>query len=114
MYPQDGLCVGTPNPDMWFRGIPNPNSTSKETMAKVDAELLEAISICNLCPVQRECLKVGLHIDNEHHGIWGGKLAGERLEMNGRKAVGAAALTRQLIMQSREFKRKYGREIGDV
>lgn len=112
MYPHDGLCVGHPTPDMWFRSIPDPR-WSESTRLKVDGDILEAIATCNQCPVRRECLEIGLHIDNEYHGVWGGKLAGERLEINGRTPLDGASLTRQLIMQSREFTRKYGKEIGD-
>lgn len=52
-----GLCVGHPNPDLWF-----PDK-------KTDPE---ARRICSHCPVQREC---GTHALNnaEPEGIWAGR-----------------------------------------
>lgn len=44
-------------------------------------EIKRAISICNACPKQKECLEEGLKPINLAHGIWGGILAGDRIAM---------------------------------
>lgn len=44
-------------------------------------EISRAISLCNSCPKQAECLEEGMRPENLAYGIWGGRLAGERLIM---------------------------------
>lgn len=44
---------------------------------------LEAIAVCNACPVIEQCLKAALDRD-ERWGIWGGKTPTQRAEMAGR------------------------------
>lgn len=44
------------------------------------AGLVLAISLCNLCPVQRQCLREALE-QREDQGIWGGKSEKERKKL---------------------------------
>ncbi len=71
------------DPDKWFRVMP-PGFSSKKTMQKVACDVQEAIETCNSCPVQKECLELGMLPENEAHGVWGGLMAAERMLLNGR------------------------------
>lgn len=77
---KQGLCAYTPNPELW----------SYDTTMYEDEKFLyvlhsvEAIEICNDCPVKNLCLKQGLEQQNLHAGtIWGGLLAIERAQLKG-------------------------------
>ena len=37
----------------------------------------KAVTICNRCPIQKECLEYALEADEEF-GVWGGKTAASR------------------------------------
>jgi len=75
-----GNCYGDDNPDAWFpevtRGAPAP--AKLKTLAN---EMSRAIRLCNSCPRQDTCLKEGMEPKNLPYGIWGGKLAGQRILM---------------------------------
>ncbi|QEM41543.1 WhiB family transcription factor [Gordonia phage Forza] len=61
-WPKDlpnGLCKNAPDPDIWA----NPFE---------DDELAEAKSICQRCPIQFECLRIGIQRKDE--GVYGGEL----------------------------------------
>lgn len=46
-----------------------------------------ALEVCNVCPVQMECLNYALN-HNLNHGIWGGASERERVRIRrGRKAL---------------------------
>lgn len=77
-----GACSDSPNPDHWFPEYP-PNRRSYATSERIRRDTLEAISICNDCSIRNSCLMEGLKNENKLYGIWGGKLAGERLLMLG-------------------------------
>lgn len=82
-YSAKGACSYHPNPDLWFpeyeRGG-KPSNAERRLLAK---RSLMAISICNSCPIQDECLEEGMKDENLENGIWGGMLAGERILMAG-------------------------------
>jgi len=67
---RDGLCTGSPTPDLWF---PEPGQWDVAEQAK---------AICTACPVQAECLAYASAL-GIRHGIWGGTAPKDR---NGRKA----------------------------
>ena len=77
-----GNCSADTNPDAWFpettRGTP-----SKEFREKLRLETNRAIALCNSCPVQEKCLRVGMEPDKLQHGIRGGKLPDERIALSG-------------------------------
>jgi hypothetical protein len=83
----EGLCRSHPNPDLWFEdsgdlfekrlGSKNPNKKFKERVEN----MLEAIAICNKCPISSECLSEGMKESNLDYGIWGGTLPGERIAL---------------------------------
>ena len=80
-----GLCSTHPNPDLWFpeQGkVGKPTNKARELLA--DSSII-AMSICNQCPVQTECLAEGMKPENLEHGIWGGLMAGERILASGVK-----------------------------
>ncbi|MDQ5874483.1 MAG: WhiB family transcriptional regulator [Actinomycetota bacterium] len=59
---QRGVCVGHPDPDLWF-----PERGRSAEPAK---------RICARCPVREECLEWALQ--HEDFGVWGGLSAQER------------------------------------
>jgi WhiB family transcriptional regulator, redox-sensing transcriptional regulator len=63
-------CRG-PHTDLFFP----PDHFEKKTEREFRER--QAKSICAECPVQEECLKYALRI-NEQHGVWGGKNEAER------------------------------------
>ena len=76
--PSLGNCYGDENPDAWFPEIPQ-GRRSERSIVNLVAETRRAIVLCNSCPKQAECLDEGMKPKNLPYGIWGGKLAGERL-----------------------------------
>jgi hypothetical protein len=50
-------------------------------MIALASETRRAIAECYACPNQAECLDEGMLPKNLSYGIWGGRLAGERLIM---------------------------------
>ena len=75
-----GNCTGDSNPDAWFPelGRGNPSDTKMLALA---TEVRRAISECHTCPNQVACLEEGMKPKNLSYGIWGGRLAGERMLM---------------------------------
>jgi WhiB family redox-sensing transcriptional regulator len=51
--------------------------TTAERRDERDARERRAKSICQMCPVQRECLEYAIRV-GEMHGIWGGLNETER------------------------------------
>lgn len=78
----NGPC--SQDPDLWYpempRGRPNP-----AVLEKVASKIVLAIEICERCPFRWPCQKQGMEEDNLPWGIWGGKMAGERLMESGHK-----------------------------
>jgi hypothetical protein len=84
-----GLCTGNPDPDLWFSDSSYGTERAlKATREKDVARALVALSICSICPIQKECLAEGMKPQNIEFGIWGGKLPGERLVLSGRSSKG--------------------------
>ena len=81
-----GKCSSDTNPDAWFPTVQNGGRMSGVLRAMVP-EIKRAISICNSCPVQQECLEEGLQPRNLAHGIWGGILAGERIAIADERGI---------------------------
>jgi hypothetical protein len=77
-----GLCSTYDNPDLWFpeqhdkQGKPS----RKEHKRAVENALL-AMSICRECPIRARCLEEGMREENIEFGIWGGMLAGDRINL---------------------------------
>ena len=75
-----GNCYGDENPDAWFpeitRGAPAPSK-----LKALANDMSRAIGLCNSCPRQDACLNEGMEPKNLPYGIWGGKLAGQRILM---------------------------------
>lgn len=81
-----GKCSSDTNPDAWFPTVQNGGRMSGVLRAMVP-EIKRAISICNSCPAQEECLEEGLQPRNLAHGIWGGKFAGERIAIADERGI---------------------------
>ena len=81
-----GNCHGDDNPDAWFpevtRGAPAPAK-----MRVLGLETSRAIILCKACPKQEACLEEGMKPKNLPYGIWGGRLAGERLLLADAKGI---------------------------
>ena len=79
-----GACTGHDDPDLWFSDTTESIGSGRipNTQTKVMIERsLQALAICNNCPVQQDCLAEGLKDENIDNGIWGGKLSGERIQL---------------------------------
>lgn len=78
-----GVCTDDLSPDNWFPEFENGRPSLRKQLALVDS-IQYAIELCNICPIQEKCLEEGMKKENLSHGIWGGLLAGERIEsLNG-------------------------------
>lgn len=73
-----GNCYGDDNPDAWFPEAPR-GAKSEKKMQALGLSVSRAIILCNSCPRQVECFDEGMQPKNLSYGIWGGRLAGERL-----------------------------------
>ena len=90
-----GLCVGSDDPDMWFAGEVDlvdsnnrVNTNSLEVRQQVD-NAITALSVCKNCPAKDDCLELGKHGQQLYFGIYGGTMAGERLDMVGMPMKGS-------------------------
>lgn len=75
-----GNCYGDKNPDAWFPE-PSRGGPSQAKMRALGLETSRAIILCKACPKKEECLEEGMKPKNLPYGIWGGKLAGQRILM---------------------------------
>jgi hypothetical protein len=74
-----GNCNNHPDPDLWH--YENPRLADEQQLEVLRS--VQAIELCNACPVRLECLKQGLDSENleytgGHGSIWGGLLTVER------------------------------------
>lgn len=81
-----GNCTEDENPDAWFPEIPR-GRPSQSSIQALGIEISRAIALCNSCHNQNECLDEGMEPKNLPYGIWGGKLAGERMLMADRLGI---------------------------
>lgn len=79
-----GNCTNHADPDMWFPEYGSGPVTPKRTQRLAD-KVNEAIRLCNTCPSKDKCLEMGMQSEDLTFGIWGGKLAGQRLLETGYK-----------------------------
>lgn len=108
-----GNCTGDEYPDTWFPELDN-NRPSQRRLQELAKDVQYAKAKCATCPIKEDCLAEGMQKNNLPFGIWGGKLAGERIEsLNGdydndgiqvdvRKALVFYSLMRPLIKESHE------------
>ena len=77
-----GNCTNHPYPDYWYPEFDNgrPSNTKMEALVN---SIKIAKEECSTCPVAQDCLKQGMEPNDLPFGIWGGKLAGERIESLG-------------------------------
>jgi hypothetical protein len=75
-----GNCTGDSNPDAWFPELTRGNPSDTKMLA-LAIEVRRAIGECYTCPNRAECLEEGMQPKNLSYGIWGGRLAGERILM---------------------------------
>jgi hypothetical protein len=111
-----GLCATSDDPDMWFPDVPQGRMGQQKMMA-LGASVASAINICNICPKQEACLDEGMQSKNLPHGIWGGKLAGERILMadaRGMDYMTQGRPTGSLIKASNSERTGKGRHVGSV
>lgn len=72
-WQERGVCR-TEDPELFF-----PIGNTGPALAQID----RAKAVCNRCPVIDTCLKVAL--ENDEHGVWGGRSESERQEIVRRK-----------------------------
>ena len=77
-----GNCTGSQTPDDWYPEL-GSGAHSPKRVEKFKAKVRATIELCNTCPIQQACLEQGMEKENLPFGIWGGKLAGQRLAMAG-------------------------------
>jgi len=82
-----GLCSGHPDPDLWhYENTRVPDEQELEVLRSI-----QAIELCNDCPVRKECLAQGMENENIMAGIggcgsiWGGLMTSERALLAGYK-----------------------------
>ena len=101
-----GNCAGDENPDWWVPELP-VGAYSDEALEILVNQTNYALELCSTCPIKEQCLAEGMKTfsspnngvimwGNLPHGIWGGKMAAERLEMAGIKRESYPATTRAL------------------
>lgn len=83
---EQGNCNRHPDPDLWHYN----NSNDSETQKLEVLRSVEAIELCNICPVRAKCLEQGLERENleftgGHGSIWGGLLTVERYLLTTKK-----------------------------
>lgn len=75
-----GSCTGHKNPDLWYLNLPRGKASDRQK--KVFLERVERTrTICNGCPIKLTCQVEGMKPENLSFGMWGGLLAGERIEL---------------------------------
>lgn len=82
-----GACSGSDTPDLWFIDDMGGRRGAK-TQAQYQAKAREvnvALAICKSCDRKVECLAEGMRPENINYGIWGGLMAGERLQIAGER-----------------------------
>ena len=76
--PLVGNCTNHHDPDLWSPEPPN-GRPSMRMMGVLTERIKIAKTICNACPSQDRCLEFGNQPNDLPYGIWGGKMAGERI-----------------------------------
>lgn len=71
-----GLCRH--NPNKWFPEIPR-GRPHQSIVDRIAIDVRFALEICEWCPFKYICGEEGMKRENLPYGIWGGKMAGERL-----------------------------------
>jgi hypothetical protein len=105
----EGHCVGHPDPDLWHY----ENSVLQDEQQLQVLRSIEAIDVCNDCPVKFECLQQGLEDENllwsigGNGSIWGGRLTSERALMRGFSPTHNSV--RHEARHARDVKRGLGR-----
>jgi len=78
---EQAACANHPDPELWWYKSYKHNDERRLQILR----MIEAVSICNDCPVRELCLKQGLEDENLHGGsIWGGLMNYERRVMLGK------------------------------
>ena len=77
-----GSCNNHPDPDLWHY----ENARLKDEQRLQVLRSVEAIHLCNTCPVKNKCLEEGLEPENIQYwggwgSIWGGLLMSERYRL---------------------------------
>lgn len=73
-----GNCTNHPEPDLWFPELGQGPVTPNRVQRLAD-KVNEALRLCRTCPVKDKCLESGMQEEDLQFGIWGGRLAGQRL-----------------------------------
>lgn len=75
---KEAACSNHPDPELWsYQDYQYKDERQLQVLRSI-----EALEICNECPVRELCLKQGLEEDNMYPGtIWGGLLFSERLRL---------------------------------
>ena len=76
--PLVGACATHPDPDLWFPEFGSGTVTQKRIDKAAD-KIIEAMSICNGCDIKQTCLEQGMTGEDLQFGIWGGKMAAQRM-----------------------------------
>lgn len=79
-----GDCTGHEKADWWFLEAGGGIISERRKLEWV-AKVKYVTDICNTCPEKQRCLAEGMKKENLPYGIWGGKMAGVRLQDAGIK-----------------------------
>jgi hypothetical protein len=80
--PLVGNCTGSKTPNDWYPET-GSGQMSQKRLTEFKSKVAHVIDLCNSCPIKDTCLEQGMRKENLPFGIWGGKLAGQRLAMAG-------------------------------
>lgn len=71
-------CSGHPDPDLWWYDW----KQFKDEVELQVLRIIDALTLCDECPVKAQCLAQGLEDENiKHKGIWGGLMMSERVRL---------------------------------
>ena len=76
--PLTGNCTNHADPDLW-QPEPENGRPSMRQLRILSERIVIAKTICNACPSIDRCLEEGNQLNDLPYGIWGGKMAGERI-----------------------------------
>jgi hypothetical protein len=96
---KEALCAQHPDPELWwYKLYKHPDEKQLQIL-----RMVEAIQICNECPVRELCLTQGLEDENLHGGsIWGGLMNYERRKILNKKSQNSFKEEGYMVAQVRK------------
>lgn len=79
-WEESAACQGHPDPEIFFAEEDESPTSPRTKFFRLEqqARTEEAKGVCDLCPVQLECLEAALTSETVVFGVWGGTTTEER------------------------------------